>query len=486
MALCTYSSDTHSGSFLVIDNNFINEYLPLAPPQCVKVYIYGLYLCSNPSAIENSIESFSHILSMDISEIRDAFEYWQGEGLVQILDNENTSETSIKFLPVSRRSGSSKKRTNKYGDFNSKIQAIIQERMITPSEFNEYYTMIESYHFDEEALLMIAQYCVNIKGTKVNYPYIIAVAKNFANEGCTTTETVKEKLDEHNEVQTEATDILKALGKRYQANIEMRELYIKWTTELGFDHGTIKDIAKEIKSKNGDLTRLDNTLSKYYRLKLLTTKEINEYNLSQEKYIQIAKEVTKNLGLRYDNLDAIIENYISEWVSKGYEQETLYMLSHFCFKRSIRTLEGMDSYIQKLYKLGLVSPEAIDQYISDILVNDSKIKTIFEKCNILRNVNSWDRDMYTTWTETWKLSDDVISVATEEAKDKVQPIQYLNKLLSSLYEAKVTTTEQAREHLKKSPFATSASTSAPKPQERKYEAKDFNSLFDELDNIVIK
>ena len=87
MSLCSYSSESHSGSFLVIDNSFINNYLPSAPECCVKVYLYGLYLCSTPSAIENSLDNLMHTLNMNASEVRDAFEYWQGEGLVQILEN---------------------------------------------------------------------------------------------------------------------------------------------------------------------------------------------------------------------------------------------------------------------------------------------------------------------------------------------------------------------------------------------------------------
>ena len=148
----------------------------------------------------------------------------------------------------------------------------------------------------------------------------------------------------------------------------------------------------------------------------------------------------------------------------------------------------MDTYIQKLYKLGLVSAEAIDQYISDLISVDGKIKAIFEQCSILRNINSWDRDMYSTWTEKWNLSDDIINVAIEFAKDKVQPIHYLNKLLSSLFDAKITTKEKAREYLQSSPFATQSQASKPadKPKERNYKQKDFSTLFDELDNIVIK
>ena len=164
MSFCSYSSQTHSGSFLVIENTFINDYLPYAPDACVKVYLYGLSLCTNPNSVENSVENICHVLNLTIKEVKDIFEYWQGEGLVQLLESGSGDKLEVKYLPVSKRAGSSKIRKDKYTRFDGKMQSIIDGRMITPTEYNEYYTLIESMHLDEEALIEIASYCVKLKG----------------------------------------------------------------------------------------------------------------------------------------------------------------------------------------------------------------------------------------------------------------------------------------------------------------------------------
>ena len=235
MSLCSYSSDTHSGSFLVIETAFINDYLPQAPDSCLKVYLYGLHLCTSPSSSLNSLENMMHTLSLSAGEIKDAFLYWQGEGLVQILENTSTNELNIKYLPIHKKLGGCKKFANKYADFNSKIQALITSRMITPSEFNEYYTLLESFHFDEDALIAIINYCVQLKGASVGYPYIIAVAKDFASGGFVSNERVAERLNAHQEISDEVLSILKVFKSTSKySTVEDRTMYIKWTKELGF------------------------------------------------------------------------------------------------------------------------------------------------------------------------------------------------------------------------------------------------------------
>lgn len=488
MALCSYSSDTHSGSFLVIENTFINEYLPIAPAHCVKVYLYGLYLCTNPNSVQNTIDNLCHTLSMDASEVKEAFEYWQAEGLVQILESPNKQELAIKYLPVSKRAGSSKKRASKYESFNSKIQALITGRMITPTEYNEYYTLLESFHMGEQGLIDIAEYCVKLKGSKVGYPYILTIAKNFANDGYLTDEQIKEKLSEHDEVVTETNDIIKQFTSKNGSTLEDRSLYLKWTNEFGFSHGTIKEVAKTLKGKpNATSTRLDNLLTKYHNLHLASSQEIDEYNNKYNEYLTLAKDITRAIGLYYDNLDIVIETYITDWVSKGYDATTLKILASYCFKRSIRTLEGLNGVIAKFYKLGLVTEASISQYMQDIISSDEQIKKILDKCGILRNVNSWDRDAYRTWTESWHLGYDIIDYSADFAKGKMQPIQYLNKLLSSMFDNGVKTLEDAKNYMKKS---GTTGAGAPKVavqnfESRTYDQKELDALFDNLDNIEI-
>lgn len=94
-----------------------------------------------------------------------------------------------------------------------KIEAMF-DREILPNEFNEYYSLIEAYHFEPEAFLMIVRYCIDLKGGNINYKYISAVARNWANAGITTCERVEQKILEYDKISEELAQVMKALGSR--------------------------------------------------------------------------------------------------------------------------------------------------------------------------------------------------------------------------------------------------------------------------------
>lgn len=481
MALCSYSSKLAMDGYTVIDNTFLNEFLPQATGDDVKVYLYGLNLCSNPNTDDNSLDTMSKVLSLSEDDILKSFAYWQEMGLVQVV---SANPLEVRFLPVRARSGSSKIRNKeKYTDFNTQIQAVISGRMITPTEFNEYYSLIETYHFEPEALVMIAKYCTTKRSTSIGYPYILAVARNYADEGLKTIEAVEQKFMEYEQNSDEIKRVLTALGLKREADIEERNLYLKWNNNFGFTNGVIVEVAKSLKKKGG-FSKLDSLLSKYYKQQLFTIEEISEFSEKEDEMYELAKIVSKNLGLYYQNLENVVDVYIADWTNKGYDAQTLTMISMYCFKQSIRSLDAMGTVVQKFFKLGLVSLESIEQYISGVIKSDEEIKVVLDSVGLVRSVSSFDRDFFKTWTNNWGFSNEKILQVSEIAKGKSNPMSYLNKILSSINERGLKTEKEIADYLKS---ASSGTQKVDKPEfeQRTYTAEEMNSLFDSLDDIEI-
>src|SRR5574344_1345055 len=148
MSFCKFSSQSIIGKKTEVDNIFINDFLPYAPENAVKVYLYGLYKCNNASSYDNTLESFSKVLKISEDEILSIYEYWENEGLIQIL---NTVPVEIRYMPLKNVISNTKKfNTSKYGEFNAKAQEIIEGRMISPNEYSEYYDTIETFHVEPE------------------------------------------------------------------------------------------------------------------------------------------------------------------------------------------------------------------------------------------------------------------------------------------------------------------------------------------------
>lgn len=482
MALCSYSSKLAMDGYTIVDNTFLNEFLPQATGDDVKVYLYGLNLCSNPNNDDNNLDTICKVLSLTEDDVLDAFSYWQEMGLVQIV---STNPLEVRYLPVRARSGSAKIRNKeKYADFNEQIQGVISGRMITPTEYNEYYSLIEIYHFEPEALVLIARYCTKLKSSSIGYPYILAVARNFANEGLKTTEAVEQKFIEQEQNSEEIKLVLAALGLKREADIDERNLYLKWNNNYGFTNGTIVAVAKTLKKKGG-FAKLDSLLSKYYEQKLFTLEEISEFSDRRDEMYEIAKTISKNLGLYYQNLENVVDVYVSDWNNKGYSSETLMFISMYCFKQSIRSLDGMNTVVQKFYKLGLVSMESLEQYINSIIKCDEQIKTILDKAGLIRSVSSYDRDYYKTWINNWGFTDSQIYLICEVSVGKSNPMSYINKILATLNEKGIKEDKDIKNYLKTMSSGVAESQNKQSFEQRTYTTEELNAVYDSLDDVEL-
>ena len=442
MAFCKFSTEMIANNKTEIDNIFIDSFMPSAPEECTKCYLYGLFLASSGLKIDNTLENFAKKLNMSEDDVESAFRYWEEQGLVQVL---STRPIEVVFNPLSNLfSGTKLYKPEKYEVFNRQAQMLFEgKREITKTEYGEYYDFLERSHMQQEALIMIMKYCIDSKQRAVGYNYILTVARNWANEGVLTVPQVEERLCEMEENQSSLAQILSALGLKRNSFIEERALYQKWTKELGFDDDAILFVAKSMKRKGG-FERLDSLLEGFYNARKFSASEIKEHMLARESMKELAKQVNRNLGLFYESLDSEIESYISPWLGYGFEVDTILKVAEYAFKSSIRSLDGMDNLMKKLYKLGILTSESLLEYLGQLVKGDAQIKTILEKLGLSRRVNSFDREMFKTWTEAWNMSEELIAHAASLSLGKLSPLQYMNRLLATWHEKGVKSVEESK------------------------------------------
>lgn len=419
------SSEQALNQTITLENLFINEFMPFAPEGYVKVYLLGLSMACCSDGGDNSPQSMAKKLNLELSTVMEAFNYWQEQGLVNIT---LTEPPVIEYLPVKRERFRQKFNKGKYKAFNEQLHAMLPDRMILPAEYNEYYSLMENMHIDAEAMLAIIAYCVRYKGKDIGYPYILAVARNLAHDGITSFEGVNAKLSEFDMNASEITAVIRAMGSRRAADINDRRLYDKWTKNLEFTPDTIVKVAKLL--KKGSVEKLDGLLTKMYEKHMLSYAEIEDYLNSRDALFALAKEITRRLGVYYEQLDYFIESYVLKWRGYGFGDDILIEIAAYCFKHSVRTAEGMDAIIERYYKMGLTSLDAVNSYLSELALVDDKIKGILSKAGISRNVSDWDRKYYATWSTDWKMPDEVIEYAATKAFGK-GGMAYVNSLLAS-------------------------------------------------------
>lgn len=479
MALCKFTNDYLSNKTVELENTFLKDFLPSAPPICVKVYLFGLYVCQTPDSYDNNIESFAKKLNLSEEEVVSAFAYWEEQNLIQTINND---PFEFRFLPIKSGSTALKKfNKDKYKKFNVAIQELITERMITPNEFQEYYYAIEHYHFEVDAMILIIKYCVEQKGANVGHSYILTVARNWAKSGVQSVDDVKNQLEQISLSSGAIQDVLKVLGLKRSASSDEYQMFLSWKNQLEIPMDVIIALAKKVKGAGGFL-KLNALVEKCYSLKLDSVKEIEDYFENLKVLQETTKQICKNLGLRYENLETVTDEYVVPWQALGFDIKTLETIAKYCFRSSIRTLEGMNIKVNQLFKLGLLSEESINAYLEDLISKDQEIFEMLEKLGINRNVNATDRLFYKTWTIDWQLNSELVDYALKLSIGKYMPMQYMNQILAKFHENKVETIDEAKKLNIGKDFGSSSKNDYVK---REYSNKQLNSLFDNLDEVEI-
>ena len=425
MPFISVSDEVAKKSFTSVENKFITKYLPVVEPISVKVYLYSLYLYQNGQT-SFTLSDLANSLQITEDALKEYFKYLEELELVsitsfipfevKILDAENVYGTPKKFKP------------EKYSDFTKSVQNIIKGRMISPNEFREYFYLLEEYKFEQNALIMIINYCVNLKGEDIRFAYIKKVAKSFAEEGITTAKKVDEKLSAYTSTTPALIKLFNTAGIGRQPDIDDDRLYKKWTNDMGFDESAILAAAKCYKAKS--IERIDAALEELYKNRKFDVKEIEDYCNTKNSIYSLTLNIAKNLGVYMQNPAPYVENYSNVWYNYGYSFESLKALSAYCFKQGKNSFEDMNDLIQNLYDEGIVADVSVEGYVTEKAEEDKIIKEILSVCGFTRKIIDWDRQCLTRW-RSWNFSDEMLFEAAKLSSGKSNPMAYMNGILSA-------------------------------------------------------
>lgn len=425
MALISVSDELAKKSFTSVENKFITKYLPVLEPNAVKVYLYSLYLYQSGSN-SYTFEDMAKSLSLTEDELKNYFEYLEEFELVSVL---SFSPFEVKILEADNLYGTPKKfKPEKYADFTKNVQNVIKGRMISPNEFREYFLLLEEYGFEQNALIMIITYCVNLKGDNIRFQYIKKVAKSFADDGATTTKKVDERLSAYTGSTPSLIKIFTAVGINKQPDIDDDKLYKKWTAEFEFNDEAITAAAKFFKAKT--VEKLDEALSELYKNRKFDVKEIEDYCKNKNSVYNATIDVARALGVYMQNTAPYIENYVNVWYNYGFSFLCMKTIAKYCFRHGKNTFGDMHEFICKLYDEGIVADQSVNAKLASLDAEDAFIKEILTACGLTRKIIDWDRQSLAKWRE-WNFSDEMLLEAAKLSSGKSNPTAYMNGILSA-------------------------------------------------------
>ena len=259
-----------------VENLFISEYLPDAPGDYVKVFLFGLMYAQYEIKPDRS--ELAKLLGLSVEEIAEAWIYWESRGMVRIIrekDSNNEEVSHIVFLS---------KIEELYGKLSEPQQAATVSSEVTAEEDLPLYVSIDDMDFDEvinnklvdrrlrelyekyqvttgrtisrqeiskiedaikvygiepEIFDFAIDYCADLE--KYSIDYIFKVALRWTEDGCRTVEEAKRLLDRHSRRNDCYRQVFKALGfNRLPAPID-REIMDRWFDQMNCSLAEVLD-----------------------------------------------------------------------------------------------------------------------------------------------------------------------------------------------------------------------------------------------------
>ena len=429
MAFCSFSKDGDANSYVTVENKFITKYLPEVDGFAVKVYLYGLYLCKNSDS-DFGLKSMAEVLKTTEEKITQAFEIWEDYDLVEILSRD---PFAVQYLPVKSAVGRPKKvHYEQYADFNKELQRQMQKvgKFISAGDYLKYMRFLEENAIQPQALLLIAEYCINKQGDAVSASYIFNKAKKLLRDGICTYEQVERALSNYNAHEKDLLTVFNALGTNSYGKAPTENdysLYRKWTETLGFAKDGVLAAAKSL--KRGSMNALDITVEDLYNKKKTEAEEITAYLAERETLANLTFRIARKLGVKVSNPTPYVDEYVEKWYTYGFESDSLLDIALFCLKTEQNGFDGMHAIVEKLFALGVISTESVKSFLkekNDDLKLFAKIKDI---CGAAVRRSATNVSLINTW-RSWNFNDEMILEAAKRSAASGNPIPYINKILS--------------------------------------------------------
>lgn len=430
MPICTFSNDYDAKDYTLVDNTFITHCMPIMTETEVKVYLFGLMLCHNVYGADNNLDGICKGLNLKNSEVKKAFEGMQNKGLVTIT---STYPLTVRYnLPTKALRATRTYNPDKYSDFILNIQQLFVDKELSENDLHAFVDFLVDSKMEDDALVMIARYCIDLKGKNISRNYVLTVARSWLQEGCLTVSDVEKRFFQVESVTDQIKQILHGLKSKRGVDIEDRELFLKWTSKLGFTLDAILAACRLI--KKGGMTSLDELLEKFAEQNVFTKEDIKAYAERREQIEECTKNVLYELGLRYQDYTVISDETIAPLFAKGFTGKSLHKIARYCRLNSTRDIQGFEKTVDEFYRGGYITEHSIDLQLDALTRFDENIQNIIYATGSSRKITAQDRDLYRTWVVTWGINEETVLKIATQSQGKAYAMGWISSKLSDLRE----------------------------------------------------
>lgn len=311
----------NSLNFTPVSNVFIEKYMPKARGEFIKVYLLMLkYNNSGEMGASSSILASS--LNLLESDILNALNYWNDEGVLKLTPIDKMGNYNIEFVNLVDDLKPKNKEVNLLEALNktstkdmlNDIERLLG-RPLSTKEMTTYLGWQEDFNFSSELILILLEYCVS-KG-KSDYRYIEKVAIAWHNMNISTIDDAQNYIKKNEDKWIKIRHVLNYLGiKNPDLMKPQEEMLEKWIIDYAFPLEVIEKACNICfqRLNRSDFKYIDGILSSWNKNNLKTLEDIEKKeasyknNQSNRNFTSKKQEVNP---LKFNNFEAREYDYDS-------------------------------------------------------------------------------------------------------------------------------------------------------------------------------
>ena len=285
----------------LVSDIFISQYMPSMDSKCVKVYIYMLFLCKHNKKVTS--DELSKTLNLSLDEVKSALTALDNlEVITWVEDKIQLSD--LKEAEINRmyklKSISTPEQANENFEMNksrNNTLAAINSKFFQGLMAPNWYLTIDNwftiYKFDEDVMYTLFKYCHD--NNTFHKSYIEAVATNWHRRGIQNFFDLEKYFEDMSQVRGIKGTIIKKLRLR-RALTEYESEYVeRWVIDYKYGFDVIElALKKTVGKTNPDFKFLNNILTRWHDLGLVSAEEILGYENSLKTRPQASQSTQKS------------------------------------------------------------------------------------------------------------------------------------------------------------------------------------------------
>jgi len=288
--MSTFMFKYKNTEFTPVSNIFIDKFMSKARGEYIKVYLLGLRYCLSGELGANSF-SLANTLNLLESDIMNAWNYWNEEGVIKITEIDSLGNYSIDFLDLNSSLEEPKEEINLLSELkNSSIKDMMEDiekllaRPLSSKEITLYLSWQKDFNFSPELILLLIQYSAS-KG-KTDYRYMERIAISWHDAKIKNIDEAQTFIKGREDKWLNMKKVLKYLGIQNMEVMKPQEQMIeKWLDIYNFPLEMIYkacDICFERINKC-DFKYIDGILNSWFRNNIQTLRDVETKSKAKPK-----------------------------------------------------------------------------------------------------------------------------------------------------------------------------------------------------------